>query len=241
MKFVLLGALAVTASPLLAAAAGPAGELSARPSALTQASAAPTGLRRLAAGAFLYVPKSYRADTAMPLLVMLHGAGHSPAEAIALARGDAERLGFLLLAPKSQGATWDVIADHRFGADARALDALLGKVFASYRVDDRHLAIGGFSDGASYALSLGLANGDLFGLVIAFSPGSALPGRLQGKPRLFVSHGTRDPILPIDQCSRRIVRLLREGGYDVRYEEFDGGHEVPQPIARLAFARLLEG
>jgi phospholipase/carboxylesterase len=240
MKFVLLWALVATASPLLAAA-GPAGILSARPSAPTQAEAVAPGLRRLAGGAFLYVPTSYRAGTAIPLLVMLHGAGHSPAEAIALARSDAERLGFLLLAPKSQGTTWDVIADHRYGADARALDALLGKVFASYRVDDRRLAIGGFSDGASYALSLGLANGDLFSLVIAFSPGSAMPSRLRGKPRLFVSHGIGDRILPIDQCSRRIVRVLRDGGYDVRYEEFDGGHEVPQPIARLAFARLLDG
>jgi phospholipase/carboxylesterase len=240
MKFVLRGALAAAAS-LLLAAAGPAGELSARPSMLAPAGPAAPGLHRLEGGALLYVPNSYRAGTAMPLLVMLHGAGHFPAEAITLARSDAERLGFLLLAPKSQGTTWDVIADRRYGPDVRALDALLGKVFASYRVDAQRLAIGGFSDGASYALSLGLGNGDLFSLVIAFSPGSALPSGLKGKPRLFISHGTRDRVLPIDQCSRRIVRLLRNGGYDVRYEEFDGGHEVPQPIARQAFARLLDG
>ena len=239
MKFVLRGALAAAAS-LLLAAAGPAGELSARPSVLVPAAPAAPGLHRLEGGALLYVPTSYRAGTALPLLVMLHGAGHFPAEAIALARGDAERLGFLLLAPKTQGTTWDVI-DRRYGPDVRALDALLGKVFASYRIDAQRLAIGGFSDGASYALSLGLGNGDLFSLVIAFSPGSALPSRLQGKPRLFISHGTRDRVLPIDQCSRRIVRLLRNGGYDVRYEEFNGGHEVPQAIARLAFARLLDG
>jgi phospholipase/carboxylesterase len=33
------------------------------------------------------------------------------------------------------------------------------------------VALGGFSDGASYALSLDLTNGDLFASLIAFSPG----------------------------------------------------------------------
>jgi predicted esterase len=35
------------------------------------------------------------------------------------------------------------------------------------------LAVSGFSDGASYALSIGPANGDLFTHVMAFSPGFA--------------------------------------------------------------------
>ena len=56
----------------------------------------------------------------------------------------------------------------------------------------------------------------------------------QGRPRCFVSHGTHDPVLPIDQCSRRIVRELRDERYDVRYTEFDGGHEVPPEVTRAA-------
>jgi len=34
------------------------------------------------------------------------------------------------------------------------------------------------------------------------------------------------------------VRQLREEGYDVTYREFDGGHEVPDEIAREAFVWL---
>jgi predicted esterase len=57
-------------------------------------------------------------------------------------------------------------------------------------------------------------------------------GSTQGKPRFFVSHGTADPILPIDRCSRVIVPALRGRGYDVTFREFEGGHEVPMEIAR---------
>jgi hypothetical protein len=58
-------------------------------------------------------------------------------------------------------------------------------------VDPTRLAVGGFSDGTSYALSLGLTNGDLFSHVLAFSPGFAVPARRRGRPRLFLSHGAR--------------------------------------------------
>ena len=53
----------------------------------------------------------------------------------------------------------------------------------------------------------------------------------RGQPRIFISHGTADPILPIDHCSRVIVPRLQRLGYDVTFREFNGRHEVPPPIA----------
>ena len=85
-----------------------------------------------------------------------------------------------------------------------------------------------------YALSLGLINGDLFRRIAAFSPGFIVHSSHHGKPEVFVSHGTADPILPIDRCSRVIVPALRRRGYEVTFREFEGGHEVPQEIAREA-------
>ena len=82
------------------------------------------------------------------------------------------------------------------------------------------------SDGGSYALSLGVANGDLAEAVLAFSPGFvAAPGRY-GRPRFWISHGTQDRVLPVDRCGRRVARDLQAEGYEVRYEEFAGGHVV---------------
>jgi phospholipase/carboxylesterase len=101
-------------------------------------------------------------------------------------------------------------------------------------VDAGRLAVTGFSDGASYALSLGLTNGDLFTHVVAFSPGFMALATRRGKPPVFVSHGTRDGVLPIGVTSRRVVPELESGGYEVRYREFAGPHTVPEAVAREA-------
>jgi predicted esterase len=190
-----------------------------------------SGLRRLG-DAILYVPSG---DGPKTLVLGLHGAGSGPEEPMALLRPHADRAGLILLAPKSQGTTWD-IAQGGFGPDVEAIDGLLERVFSEYEVD--RVAVAGFSDGASYALSLGLTNGDLFDHVIGLSPGFVALGQPTGTPKLFISHGTRDSILPIGRTSRRGVPRLRAAGYLVRYREFDGGHEVPPQVAREAVAWL---
>jgi phospholipase/carboxylesterase len=145
---------------------------------------------------------------------------------------DAE--GLILLAPDSRDTTWDVARTGAFGGDVDFVDRALDLVLARYAVDPSRVVAEGFSDGASYALALGLLNGDLFTHLIAFSPGFLTEGSRRGEPRLFVSHGVRDRVLPIELCSRRIVKDLRGDHYDVLYTEFEGGHGVPDAIARAA-------
>jgi predicted esterase len=96
------------------------------------------------------------------------------------------------------------------------------------------VAIEGFSDGATYAVSVGITNGDLFSHVVAFSPGFAAPAAQEDMPTIFMSHGTHDSVLPVDACSRSIVPRLERAGYEVVYREFEGGHSVPKTIAREA-------
>ena len=57
---------------------------------------------------------------------------------------------------------------------------------------------------------------------------------MTGMPAIFIAHGLQDRVLPIETCSRRIVPRLRRAGYAVRYEEFAGGHAVPETLAREA-------
>jgi predicted esterase len=108
-------------------------------------------------------------------------------------------------------------------------------------VDQRRLAMAGFSDGASHVLSLGIANGDTFGHLMAFSPGLMEPLAARGKPRIFISHGTSDTTMPIDDTSRKFVPRLKTLGYDVTYREFDGRHMLPDEIAHDAFKWFLGG
>ena len=189
---------------------------------------------------YLYVPTTYRVAHPAPLVLLLHGAGGHARQGIDLLRSLADGAGLLLLAPASHDRTWDLLVGSRYGPDLDLIDRALEQTFSRYAVTPERVAIGGFSDGASYALSLGITNGDLFTHVIAFSPGFMAPAGQTGSPRIFVSHGTRDGVLPIDRCSRRIVPELEQGGYDVLYREFDGGHTISPEIALEAVGWLTQ-
>lgn len=182
---------------------------------------------------FLYVPGSCGKGQPIPLLVLLHGAGQR-AEEFAAATEAAERLGVMLVVPDSRGGTWDRIRGN-FGPDVDFIEAALQRASRHCAVDPKRIGMGGFSDGATYGLSLGLSNGDLITHVLAFSPGFTAPSQRRGRPRVYVTHGTDDRILPIGSTSRRIVPSLRADGYEVTYQEFDGGHQVPRALANAAF------
>jgi phospholipase/carboxylesterase len=216
-----------------------AGHLTARPAAAPAAPRAPLapGLTTLDVDVpqqiLLYVPSGYSPEKPAPLAVALHGAGQSARTGIAPLMAQADAAGLLLVAPQAVGTTWDFIWGS-YGVDVANIDRALARLFRDANVDPARVALTGFSDGASYALSLGITNGDLFTRLVAFSPGILAPAAYRGKPPIFVSHGTRDGILNIDACSRRFVPALRGDGYVVTYKEFDGPHTVPAEIAAEA-------
>lgn len=203
----------------------------------------PPGLHELnlggASDGLLYVPVGYRADNPAPFAVLLHGAGGNARGAIDLLLRFADDAGLVLLAPKSLRATWDIIVGS-FGRDVTSIDRGLAHVFARYAIDPKRLGIGGFSDGASYALSVGLTNGDLFTHVIAFAPGFAVPAQQAGRPAIYITHGAHDRVLPIDRTSRRLRPRLELDGYHVVYEEFSGGHVVPVERAKRGLDWFLQ-
>jgi len=192
----------------------------------------------LAAGdrdGLLYVPRSAPAGAA-PLLLLLHAASGSAKSIMKHVVDQADRKGVIVVAPDSRGPTWDVSSPAGLGADVAFIDNALAYAFAHFAIDPHRILVGGFSDGATYALTLGLTNGNLFNRVVAFSPGYLfLATTPAGKPRVFISHGTRDTILPIDRCGRAIAAHLRRGGYSVELREFDGPHTMPPEIVSAAF------
>lgn len=184
----------------------------------------------------LFVPKTLP-DRPAGLIVLLHGAGGNSTDILPILRDEAERLGVLVLVPQSAGSTWDMLL-RNYGPDVGTIDRALAKVFELCPIDPRRIAVSGFSDGGSYALSLGVGNGNLFSGILAFSPGFIQPGEQRGEPEIFISHGTNDGVLPIDRCSRRIVPALERAGYRVDYREFNGGHVVPVDMVKAAMDGL---
>jgi predicted esterase len=217
------------------------GVLDARPLAsLTEP--ALEGTHRLGLGAgrdgIVYVPPRAQEEP-HPLIVLLHGSGADSHNIIDLLQAPAEQNRCVLLIPDSREYTWDVIISG-FGPDVRFLDRALAHTFARCRIDTQRIALAGFSDGASYALTLGISNGRLFTHVMAFSPGFLMPPHLEDTPRIYISHGVRDDVLPIARCSRRIVPQLKDWGYDLTYREFPDGHTVPSSIVDEAMHWFLD-
>lgn len=181
----------------------------------------------------LYIPRIARIRTPLPLLVLLHGGGGRK-ENYRHVFPLSEEFGVVMLSLDARDNTWDGV-DSPFGPDVVFMDSALKYVFERVAIDPRRIALGGVSDGGFYALSVGMANGDLFTHLVAVAAGYfEHPSPPIGSPRMFLGHGTRDPVYSVASTRDRIVPALRDEGYDVTYYEFDGPHDLPIPVARVA-------
>ena len=239
-RFATLGlraALAAACAPFLfvrrAEAAGSA-RLSARPAKPKQRAQA--GRRSFGLGGdrdgYLSVPQNYKPERPVPFILMLHGARGRGTGLVKFCESAAKE-GIAVAVPESRGLTWDRIKGS-FGSDIAFLDRVLASTFDRIAVDPRRLAIAGFSDGASYALSVGLTNGDLFSHVIAYSPEFVAAPIRYGKPPIFITHGAQDPVLSVN-FTENMVRQLKAAGYSVEYKGFSGGHFMPQDLVKESF------
>jgi len=186
----------------------------------------------------LYVPTTYRADTPAPLVVLLHGNASSAQAWEDMAIGSLlDDLGIVVVAPDSRYSAWDFlqIGVQGYGPDPAFINIALGYTFQRCNINPARVAIGGFSDGGTEALGLGIANGDLFTHIIGYSPSTLFAPFTQGKPKVFLSHGTLDNVVAFDNTKLQMVPKLTAAGYDVTFAEFNGNHGVPASIARQSF------
>jgi predicted esterase len=247
-------ALLLALSMPLPAVAAVSPVLSARPSA--SAPGLPSGRTMLANGAIAYLPAS-AVEGRLPLVVLLHGAGGRADRFLDRFVTEADRGGFLLLALQSKASTWDLVPRRdggggplamksgpvmRFGADVARIDAALTELYARVRIDTRRSVLLGFSDGASYALSLGLANPQLFASIIALSPGFVtIPARIAPAQRIFIAHGRHDQVLPFQVAEKDIAGLLIANGLKPQFRPFDGDHRIDNEALADGMAYALGG
>jgi phospholipase/carboxylesterase len=190
--------------------------------------------------AWLYVPAGLAPRRPVPLVVLFHGGGSSAEKILPMLAVHAEARGFLLLVPQSLHPTWDLVIAGN-GPDRDRVERAIQAIGTHFLLDPGRIAFAGHSDGGSYALSLGLTNGDLVTHLIVSSAGFMSVQEQVGTPRVFLSHGTRDEQIPIDRSGRTHARLLREAGYDVTFVEYDGPHAYDPAVVRRAVAFFMDG
>ena len=112
----------------------------------------------------------------------------------------------------------------------------LGELEAAYRVRQDLLILGGFSQGGMMTYQIGLPRPEKFAGLFALS--STVKSPVLIRPRLpqrrdhaiFVAHGTRDMIAPIE-AGRESIDILQEWRLDPEYHEYEGmAHEIRQEV-----------
>ena len=188
---------------------------------------------------YLLLPDVVDPERSYPLLTVLHGAGRQDELLVRAYRDEPGRRQAVFFVPRSTSPTWDLI----IGEDRPDLDFLehaYAEIHRRVPVDQARQALIGYSDGASYALAIGLSNPRLFSAVmgwaagfVVFDPTGIAPD--DPKPRILLEHGTHDPIFPFEQIAARNCAILRRLGYEVELRVDEGGVHWPsrgfQPAA----------
>jgi phospholipase/carboxylesterase len=112
---------------------------------------------------------------------------------------------------------------------------LLTEVAQEFAVGPSRMILGGFSQGSMVACDVALHAQEkpaalmlLSSTLIAEPVWQPLMASLTELP-VLQSHGRLDPILPFEDAER-LATLLRQGGAELDFIEFVGGHEIPPPV-----------
>ena len=188
-------------------------------------------LERQGSRAVLLTPERIDRTRRYPLVTVLHGAGRQDELLARVYADEAQRRGALFLIPRSYDPTWDLLvggAPH----DLEFLGHLYGSIYARYPIDPARQGLVGYSDGASYALAVGLSNPRVFAAVAGWAAGflaidtAALrPG--DPKPRVLLEYGTNDPIFPFEMVALPNRAALERLGYAVTFRVDEGGVHWP--------------
>jgi len=179
----------------------------------------------------LYVPESYDASEAWPLVVALHGGSGNGADFLWTWLREARCRRFFLLSPTSRESTWSLQAPELDGHVLRKMTEWVG---SKWRVDARHVLLTGLSDGATMTLLTGLAADSPFTHLAPISgvlhPMNFAIGNLdraRGKP-IYLVHGAVDWLFPVS-LAQEAARVLEEADAALVYREIeDLSHTYPR-------------
>ncbi|MFO0688963.1 MAG: dienelactone hydrolase family protein [Myxococcota bacterium] len=197
-----------------------------------------------------------------PAVLALHGYGASAHDLLGLApqlrRGEVVYLcpqGPLTLeiGPGQRGYAWfpidpsgQVSAPALVGARG-VLEGFLDDALRIHPIDPGRITILGFSQGGVMAYDLALGRPDRFKALVALSswlPDAVVQGLRTDPARAalptLLMHGTKDPMIAIDNA-RRARAQLESMGMQVAWGEYDMGHEINPQAARDLLGWLTAG
>lgn len=162
---------------------------------------------------YVHLPAGYDKDpkTKWPLMLFLHGIGERGYNVTDVQRiglpsilGDKPDFPFIVVAPQcSPGEWWS----------SPELNDLLDRVEAKYRVDVERVYLTGLSMGGFGSWALAADSPQRFAALVPICGGGDPDDapRLKNLP-IWVFHGGKDPIVPIQRSQEMVDALKKEGG-----------------------------
>lgn len=206
---------------------------------------------------WLHLPPSHTSRKSCSLVIALHGNGgnqsnfrhlvsYFDAEDLILAvpqglyvhpqDGNGRRHQYTFGLPSRDKSTWKK-ADL---ATSEAVAEMAREIKRHYDVDKVYLL--GFSEGGVFAYQTVILNPQLFSAALIF--GAKIPDldqpyslldteglRAGSGVTVFIAHGESDTAMKVD-FARQAHKLLKDTGYTVRLQTFDGGHGVPGEVLK---------
>lgn len=187
--------------------------------------------RGMRGGFSLYVPETHDAAAPLPLVVALHGGSGHGRDFLWTWLRDA-RARAIVLSPTARERTWSIMGLP--DVDAEPLRQMVEFVVDRYAVDPGRILLTGMSDGGTYALLCGLAEGMPYthlapacGALHPFLLANGGLARASGRP-IYLIHGALDWMFPVP-TARMTREVLQGAGANLVYREIpDLSHTYPR-------------
>src|ERR1044072_5530873 len=168
---------------------------------------------------YLYVPSTIKAETPVPLIIMLHGSNRTGVTLVEKWKDYAKKEGFIIAGPDATDLRgWGSPQD---GPDY--LHDLVEELKSKYPVNPRRVYLFGHSAGASFALEMSLMESQYFAATAIHA--GALPkddfeliAPAKRKIPISIQVGENDEYFPLEVV-RKTRDALKAGGFNVELTE----------------------
>lgn len=163
----------------------------------------------------LFLPQGYeQSKKKWPLMLFLHGAGESGHDLAKVKVHGPPKIvetkpdfPFILVSPQSPGRGWN----------PETLNGLLDEIIRTYRVDVDRVYLTGLSMGGFGTWELAAAHPEKFAAIAPIcGGGNPQDASKLAKLPIWVFHGAKDPVVPI-QRSKDMVEALKAAGSNVKF------------------------
>ncbi len=184
----------------------------------------------------LMLPSDYQAKYAYPLVVVLHPDGGDEEWAARLAPLLSRR-NYILACPRgpialgsgdtgTQEFGWNHDASHAY------LRSVVAHTQAEYHVHARRIYFVGMGEGAAVAYRFGLANREtVAGVALLNGETPVQRTNALRNLRVFVGHGSSNPLVPVLNA-RRVSQRLATAGADVRFQAYPTSQHIHDDMPR---------